>query len=72
MGTNSQLFHLASEAPSSPLVTMSPLTTGKLIKRGLLKRKETPIVGLEESTWRTLKKMQLMQPRVASAISAVI
>jgi hypothetical protein len=51
---------------------MSPLTTGKLIKRGLLERKETPIVGLEELTWRTLKKMQLMQPWVASAISAVI
>jgi hypothetical protein len=47
----------------------SPLTTGKPIKRGLPKKKETPIVGLGESTWKTLKKMK---PRVASAISAVI
>jgi hypothetical protein len=39
---------------------MSPLATGKLIKRGLLEKKETPIVGLKESTWKTLKRMQLM------------
>jgi hypothetical protein len=45
---------------------------GRPIKRGLLGRKETPIVGLGESTWRTLKKMRLMQPWVASAMSAVI
>jgi hypothetical protein len=49
-----------------------PLATGKPIKRGLLGRKETLIIGLKESTWRTLKKMQLMQPWVASAISATI
>jgi hypothetical protein len=50
----------------------SPLVAGKLIKRGLLKRKETLIIGLGESTRRTLKKMQLMQSRVASTISVVI
>jgi hypothetical protein len=39
---------------------MSPLVMGKPIKRGLLERKETSIVGHGESTWRMLKKMQLM------------
>jgi hypothetical protein len=48
---------------------MSPLATGKPIKRGLPEKKETPIIGLRELTGKTLKKMQ---PRVASAISAVI
>jgi hypothetical protein len=51
---------------------MSPLATGRPIKRGLLGRKETPIVGLRESTWKMLKKMRLMQVRVASAISIAI
>jgi hypothetical protein len=45
---------------------------GRLIKRGLLRRKETLIIGLGESTWKTLKKMRLTQPRVASVISAAI
>jgi hypothetical protein len=72
MGRSSQPFLRASEAPSSLLVTTSPLAMGKSIKRGPLERKETLIVGLRESTWRTLKKMQLMQLRVASAISVVI
>jgi hypothetical protein len=38
----------------------SPLVMGRPIKRGLLWRKETPIIGLGESTWRMLKKMWLM------------
>jgi hypothetical protein len=45
---------------------------GRPIKGGLLRRKETPIDGLEESTWRMLKKMRLKQTWVASAISTVI
>jgi hypothetical protein len=51
---------------------MSPLVTGRPIKRGLLGRKETLIAGLRESTWRMLKRMQLTHARVASAISIVI
>jgi hypothetical protein len=51
---------------------MSPLATGRPIKRGSLGRKETPIVGLGESTWRIPKKMRLTQARVASAISTAI
>jgi hypothetical protein len=43
-------FPLASEALSSLLAMMSPLMTGRLIKRGLLGRKETPIIGLRELT----------------------
>jgi hypothetical protein len=50
----------------------SPLATGRSIKRGLLGRKETPIVGLGESTWKMVKKMWLTQARVATVISAAI
>jgi hypothetical protein len=51
---------------------MSPLAMEKPVKRGLPEKKETSIVGLKESTWKTLKKMQPMQPQVASTISTVI
>jgi hypothetical protein len=50
MVRSSQPFHPTSEALSSPLATMSSLATGKPIKRGLLGRKESPIIGLGEST----------------------
>jgi hypothetical protein len=50
MDRSSWLFHLVSEALSSSLATMSPLAMGRPIKRGLLRRKETPTVGLEETT----------------------
>jgi hypothetical protein len=49
-----------------------PPHNGRPIKRGLLGRKETPIVGLGESTWKMLKTMWLTQARVASVISVVI
>jgi hypothetical protein len=51
---------------------MSPLTTGRPIKRGLLGRKETLTVGLRELTWRMPKRMWLTQARVASTIFAMI
>jgi hypothetical protein len=49
-----------------------PLATGRPIKRGLLRRKETPTIRLRESTWRMPKRMRLTQARVANTISAVI
>jgi hypothetical protein len=69
MGRSFQPFLLALEVPSSLLVTTSPLATGKPFKRVLPEKKEMPIVGLGESTWKMLKKMQ---PRMASVISVVI
>jgi hypothetical protein len=72
MGRSSRLFHPVSKALSSPLATTIPRATGRPIKRGLLGRKETPIVGHGESTWKMLKKMRLTQPQVASMIFAMI
>jgi hypothetical protein len=57
MGRSSQLFHPTLEALSSALVTTSPLTMRKPIKTGLPEKKEMSIIGLRESTWKTLKKM---------------
>jgi hypothetical protein len=58
MDMSSQLFHLVSEALSSPLATTNPRAMGRLIKIGLLRKKEMPIIGLGESTWKTLNKMR--------------
>jgi hypothetical protein len=49
-----------------------PLAMERPIKRGSLRRKETPTTGLIESTWRMPKRMLLTQAQVASAISVVI
>jgi hypothetical protein len=36
-----------------------PLMMGRPIKRGSLRRKETSIIGLRESTWRMSERMRL-------------
>jgi hypothetical protein len=50
---------------------MSPLVTGRPIKRGSLERKEMSTEGFKESTCRMPKRMRLTQARVTNMIFAM-